>query len=281
MKILDQYVARGFLRYFFTSVIVFGGIYVLVDILQRSIKSGLSIALIQYAFLQMPFIISNVAPMACLVGSLFILNNLSKNSELIAMHACGISLYRISASILIFSAAIGVINFFISDHIVPPTLRKSQYILQREVRRNKQYQIFKTHKLWYRSKNAIYNIDYFSPDTHSIDGINIYLFNDQFLLVEQILAKKALYDGSAWTLQDGVSLTFIDEFPVSHAFKTKQAEYIVEKPSDFKEISQLETMSFQEIKNYIDRHKQQGFTTLRHEVNLHKKIAYALLDYLF
>ncbi|MEK7790273.1 MAG: LPS export ABC transporter permease LptG [Deltaproteobacteria bacterium] len=276
MKIIDRYISKDFLKYFFSSITVFALLYFLVDLLQRSIKDGLTLALIQFTLLQLPHIVSQMIPVACMIGSLFVLNTLSKNSELIAMHACGISLQRISAVILILSTLIGIGNFFVVDLMVPPTLEKARYIFNREVRGDLAYQIFKTQGIWYRSKNAIYNIAAYNPDENLIAGVYIYLLDDQFKLVEQIIAQKAYYNKSKWTIEDGISITFLEDFPISHTFQTKTADYITEKPEDFKETTSLETLSFHDLAEYIEKHKKAGFNTVRHQVNLHAKISYAL-----
>lgn len=276
MKIIDKYVAKDFLRYFFISIIVFTCLFILVDILQRSFKEGLSWPLLKYTLLQIPFVISQMVPMACLIASMFVLTSLAKNSELIALNACGISLERISLMILYVAIMIGMANFLMTDAIVPPTLKYARYVYNVDVKKQASYQLFKTNRIWYRSQNAIYNIDNFNAGNQSIDGINIYLFDDAFTLTEQITAKKALYNGQEWILQEGQSTSYLDEFPVAHQFKMKQAEYIIEKPEDLKEIGNLETMQFKEIKDYIQKNKRAGFDTIRHEVNLHAKIAYVI-----
>src|SRR3989344_8857192 len=148
MKILDKYLAKGFLTYLGLSLVSFSALYLLVDVIQRSIKFGMTLTLVQYSLLQIPFIVSQMVPIACLIGSLFILNTLAKNSELIAMHACGIGLYRISTTLLVLSLLVGIANFFLTDIIVPPTIRKSRFLLQREIKGDKDFQIFKTERLW-------------------------------------------------------------------------------------------------------------------------------------
>lgn len=275
MKIIDRYITKDFLKYFVYSIIVFASLYFLVDLLQRSIKDGLTIPLLQFSLFQLPHVVSQMIPVACLIGSLFVLNTLSKNSELVAMHACGISLSRISSVILVLATAIGIVNFFLVDLIVPPTLEKARYIFNREIRGDLAYQTFKTQGIWYRSKNAIYKIAAYHPDQNMIGGIYIYLFDDQFRLVEQLAAKQSVYKDEKWTIQGGISISYLEDFPISHPFQSKIADYITEKPVDFKETVALETLSFKDLQEYIERHKKAGFNTVRHQVNLHAKISYA------
>ncbi len=276
MKIIDRYIAREFLLYFLISLSSFTALFLLVDILQRSMRDGFSNALLQFTLLQGPFIISQMVPIACLMASMFALSALAKNSELIAMHATGISIERISMILVAVAFFVGVGNFFLSDLIVPPTLKKAKYVYHVDVKKQGSFQIFKTNRIWYRAPNAIYNIDYFSPENQSVSGINIYLFDNTFKLTEKISAKMATFDGTHWTLHEGKATTFIEDFPLTLSFQVKEANYITEKPVDLKELSNLETLSFKELTEYINRNKRAGFDTVRHEVNLHAKISYAV-----
>ncbi|MBI3016743.1 MAG: LPS export ABC transporter permease LptG [Deltaproteobacteria bacterium] len=276
MKIIDRYITREFLLYFLIALSTFTSLFLLVDILQRSMKEGLSVALLQFTLLQGPFVISQMVPVACLMASMFALTALAKNSELIAMYATGISTERLAVVLVTVASLIGIGNFFLADLIVPPTLKKAKYVYHVDVKKQGSFQIFKTSRIWYRSPNAIYNIDYFSPENQSASGVHIYLFDNAFKLIEQISAKTATFDGTHWSLHEGKSTTLIDDFPITHSFLTKKAEYITEKPVDLKELSNLETLSFKELKDYIARNKLAGFDTIRHEVNLHAKISYAV-----
>ncbi len=239
-------------------------------------KDGFSGALLQFTLLQAPFVLSQMVPMACLMASMFSLTSLAKNSELIAMYATGISMERMTIILSIGALVIGIGNFFLSDLIVPPSLKKAKYVYHVDVKKQGSFQIFKTSRIWYRSPHAIYNIDYFNPENLSASGVHIYLFDNAFKLIEQISAKTATFDGTQWFLHEGKSTTLIDDFPITVSFLTKKADYITEKPVDLKELSNLETLSFKELKDYIARNKLAGFDTIRHEVNLHAKISYAI-----
>ncbi|OGQ13669.1 MAG: LPS export ABC transporter permease LptG [Deltaproteobacteria bacterium RIFCSPHIGHO2_02_FULL_40_11] len=276
MKILDRYLSKEFIRYFVSALIVFSMLFILVEILNRSMKHGLSLALLKYSLFLLPFVMSQMAPIACLIASMFTLTTLSKNSELVAMHASGISLERIATTFVLIASILGFFNFFISDWIVPSTLKQSKIIFNREVRNDATYQYFRSQAIWYRAKNAIYNIHYFDPKQRQIHGVDIYLFDPKFQMTEHIHAKSAHHDNNEWTLQDGISTTFIDDFPISHHFKTKVASYITEHPKDLIELGNIEVLTFHELRNFIRKNKKAGFDTLRHEVNLHSKIAYAV-----
>jgi lipopolysaccharide export system permease protein len=69
-------------------------------------------------------IISNILPPAVLLATLMAYGSLSKFSEITAMKANGISLYRISLPALMFAAVMAVALFYFTEMITPASLQK-------------------------------------------------------------------------------------------------------------------------------------------------------------
>ena len=61
--------------------------------------------LLRYFYFQTPQYVYYIIPMAALVATLVTIGLLTKNSELIVMRACGISLYRSALPLLLFAVA--------------------------------------------------------------------------------------------------------------------------------------------------------------------------------
>ena len=59
--------------------------------------------MLRYFFFQTPQFVYYVIPMAALVATLVTIGLMTKNSELVVMRACGISLYRTAAPLLLFA----------------------------------------------------------------------------------------------------------------------------------------------------------------------------------
>ena len=61
--------------------------------------------LLRYFYFQTPQYVYYIIPMAALVATLVTIGVLTKNSELIVMRACGISLYRSALPLLLLRVA--------------------------------------------------------------------------------------------------------------------------------------------------------------------------------
>ena len=62
------------------------------------------------------------------------------------------------------------------------------------------YQTIKTNKIWYRSKNAIFNIKTLNAEGDRAQGLSLYFFNDAWELVQMLTADSVLMNGSQWLL---------------------------------------------------------------------------------
>ena len=110
--ILDIYLARGFLRIFFASLLVITILFMIVDIFDRAgtiLESGASLwTVTQYFFYKIPLSISRVIGFATLFSTLFSLGMLARSQEITAMRASGVSVQRISLPLIGLSLAICV-----------------------------------------------------------------------------------------------------------------------------------------------------------------------------
>ncbi|MBI3893551.1 MAG: LptF/LptG family permease [Candidatus Wallbacteria bacterium] len=74
-----------------------------------------------------------IFPAAALMATLFVFGRLSKESELAAMMASGISLGRLMAPVAAFGVAVSAAVFLFNDWVVPPAMRISQRIWEQKL----------------------------------------------------------------------------------------------------------------------------------------------------
>jgi lipopolysaccharide export system permease protein len=134
-------------RYIFFSVgmtALFGGalfVFVLVaanavrDVIERVASGQLAIGMaFEMTALLIPFTLSFAAPMGLLMGILIVLGRMSARNEIVAIKSAGISLWRISASII----ALGVIGVgicaFVNNYYAPMARTKYRNMLSDIVR---------------------------------------------------------------------------------------------------------------------------------------------------
>ena len=281
MSILDRYIASEFWKGFFAALATFVVLYLGGDTMRQGLKEDIPAAhALQYTLYQIPEILVLLLPAACLMGVLICLSGFSRRNELTAMYASGISLARIAFVLLSLVFMLCCFSFVVTDRVLPPLAKAKAQFYRTVIQKRPDLQSdIKQSKIWYRSKNLIYNLRSFDPKKNLISGISIYTFNERFDLVQQIEAKSAVYENDAWLLQDGLLTIFEGKpaYPLSQRFRT-QVLQLSEKPDDFKEIEkEVETLRLKNLWRYIQRNKEAGIDTRSYEVTFWSKISLALV----
>lgn len=249
--------------------------------MRQGIKEEIpAIYALQYTLYELPEIVIMLLPAACLMGTLVCLSGLARRSELIAMFASGLSLARIGFVVLSLVFMLCCFSFIVTDRVVPPlTKLKNQFYRTVVQKRPDLHTEIKQSKIWYRSKNLIYNLRVFEPKLNRILGISLYTFNDNFDLVQRIEAENAVYENGKWLLHNGLVTIFEGNpiYPTSGRFK-EQTLSLPEGPEDFKEIErEVETLRLKDLWTYIQRNRKAGIDTHSYEVSFWSKISMSIV----
>ena len=105
MKILDRYLVKQFLQTIFFGLIAFTLIFVVIDMMENLddfIDQNVGAPIILHYYLVFsPDIIKLITPIAVLFGALFTAGKAAQLSELTAIKASGVSMYRFMLPFLI------------------------------------------------------------------------------------------------------------------------------------------------------------------------------------
>ncbi len=235
---------------------------------------------LQFTFYQLPEVLVLLLPAACLMGVLISLSGFARRNELTAMFASGVSLGRIAFVLMSLVFMLCCVSFVVTDRVVPPLAKIRAHFYRTVIQNKPDLQTdIKQNKIWYRSRNLIYNLRSFDPKLNEISGLSIYTFSDNFDLVQQIEASKANYLDGKWVLSDGLLTLFEEDtgYPVTKHFD-RQTMTLNESPGDFKEIEkEVETLRLKNLWRYIQRNKSAGIDTKSREVTFWSKISMALV----
>lgn len=281
MSIIDRYIAREFWKGLVAALTTFLVLYLGGDTVRQGIREDIPPAYaLQFTLYQLPEVLVMLLAPSCLMAILISLSGFARRNELTAMFASGISLARIAFVLmsLVFMLCCG--SFIVTDRVLPPLAKARAQFYRTVIQKKPDLQTdIKQNKIWYRSRNLIYNLRTFDPKKSQIAGISIYTFNDQFDLIQQIEASRADYFEGKWWLADGL-LTVFDEsngHPLTKHF-AKQAISLNETPEDFREIEkEVETLRLKNLWRYIQRNKEAGIDTHSFEVVFWSKISMALV----
>lgn len=283
MRILDRYILFDFIRYFLIALSALVAVFFIADYLRGVWDADVGpMVLFKYGAYNLPLIICQMVPPAAMLGTAVTLSMLNRKNELTAIHAAGIGLTHVS--MLIFGAIFIACCFtlVIYDRVVPPLARQRTLYYWHVIKNRPDFTMdIKTSKIWYRSKNYIYNLRVYDKKTSTIQGIGIYFFDSNFSLVQHVEAQTARYDetNNQWQLNNGMLTVFPENssFPLSKHFEEKRLT-LPETPKDFLEIEkQVETLRIKDLAAFINRNKEAGLDTKAYEVDLHARVAMSFI----
>ncbi|PKN88028.1 MAG: LPS export ABC transporter permease LptG [Deltaproteobacteria bacterium HGW-Deltaproteobacteria-1] len=279
MKLLDKYILREFLRFFLITCVTFVALYILVDLFEKSrmfMSNKATAAQIGSYFLySIPLIISLTLPAAILLSTLLTYSFLSKFSEITAMKANGISLYRIAVPTLAVAAIVSLFLFFFTELVTPFSIQKTENIIKVEMQKQKAMGFFKQNEIWYRSHQAIYNFKLFEVDKNILRGITINQLNPDFSLKRRIDAQRAEWKNNQWVFYNMVITTIDENNSPSLEWSNEKVIPLPEGPNDFKIIQKdAEKMGFFELRRYVNKIRSEGYDVSRYRIDLQGKIAF-------
>ena len=277
-KTLDLYFVKVFLSFLVACYLSLILLYFLASFVSDPyyLKTSFITVLTYYVYLLAPIIYFLVAP-ASLLATLFSFSYFSKNYELIAMQASGLSSYRLFGLVACASLFFGIVMFFVSDRFIEKYFKKAIYIKQVEIQKNTNFSFVQTDKVWYRTGNKVFNIDSFDPQNNVFYGLTLYTLDHDFNLTERLQASICIYKNGQWVAVDGQKIEIIatERFPKVSQFKEIILP-IQEVPDDFKILSKSKYSYFsaRELKEIVRKHKKLGVSTRYYETQLHAKYSY-------
>jgi LPS export ABC transporter permease LptF/LPS export ABC transporter permease LptG len=283
-QVVDTYVLGSFLFYFtvlllsFVALTEFYNFFELLgDVFRRNIPMA---KLFRYLFYLTPKLIFDAAPVSVLVGVLVTFGILTKNNEITAMKACGISLHRLALPIL-FGCLFLSAALFAFDHYVVTAANLVQDALRNEIKGRAVQTYLSPDRKWiFGQGNRIYYYKVFEQGEGVMGGVSVFDLDPKtFRVVRHLAAERARWEPAlhAWVFQNGWVRSGIgarnEEF---RDFTGAAATFpeLNEPPAWFlKEVKTYKQMNFRQLDHYIAELQQSGFNTVPLLVQFHKKFS--------
>ena len=290
-RILDGYVIREFLNTFF--LVLFGFVMLMLvftffELVGDILRNHIPLTTVgDYLINLTPSMLYQIAPLAVLIAVLVTFGVLNRNSEIIAMKATGISLYRLVIPIVSISAILAV-SLFLFDEFYLPQANRRQEALRSTIKGRPPQTFLHPEQKWIFGQAhpgepaRIFYYQFFDPDSNEFANLSVFEFDPStFSLSRRIFATRVFWndDMHSWTFQNGWERDF-DGASVTQFKEFKSAAYaeIHEEPSYFKKESlQSQEMNFGQLQRYISDLRQSGFDTMRLRVALWHKLSYPLI----
>jgi lipopolysaccharide export system permease protein len=273
MRLLDKYLYRTFL----TPLVYV--IYDLFDHMSDFIEGHTPLTqVLTYYIVLLPSVLVFIVPISLLLSVLYSLSSLTKNHEITAMRACGISMTRIMVPFitvgLIASIAVAVVN----ETLAPDAAYWCKKFVSEQTRDDPD--AVHTAELAFHKDagNRFWYINRFDTRDYSMRRIEVIQMRPNNTEAYKLQAAEGLWLDGYWVFKDLAVQQYDEEGnplgPPRFALSQEMSE-LTEKPIDFLgEVKPPEFMSSRELLRYLRINRQLGSAEVtRRTVDLHFRLA--------
>ncbi len=286
-RILDEYVVREFLIMFFLVLcgfVMLMLVFTFFELISDILRNRIPLSIVgQYLINLTPSMLYQIAPLAVLIAVLVTFGVLNRNSEIIAMKATGISIYRLVVPVVGIAAVLAVSLFLFDDSYLPQANRRQEALRNIIKGRPPQTELHPEHRWIFGQPNTgepgrIFYYQFFDPVQHEFANLSVFEFDPStFAITRRIFASRVYWDPDrgTWSFQNGWQRDLEGDHTKSYRefTQTTFAEFH-EDPGYFtKKEEQSQEMNFGELHRYISAMRQSGFDTMRLRVALWHKLA--------
>jgi lipopolysaccharide export system permease protein len=224
-----------------------------------------------FTLLLLPAILVQTFAMSMLLASLLSFGRLSSDSEIVAIRAAGVSLFRLILPVAAFAIVVAVAAFAINETIVPAAAKKSAQLLDQIARsldntnyKDTSYPILENGKL-----KAMLVAKDFEPGRGILRGATVIGFSEAGLPVAYLFASELEFDikafrekgGSGWRIRGDAQITKADGTEV---IKLKEGAWPPDMPEAkftigdllSKNLKSFEVLSMRELAEVIRKNEE-------------------------
>jgi LPS export ABC transporter permease LptG/LPS export ABC transporter permease LptF len=289
-RLLDIYVIRRYFTVFMLAFVSLVGIFYIATFIDLADKlfrgSTTGATLLRYFYFQTPQYVYFIIPLAALLSTLVTVGVLTKNSELIVMRACGISIYRSAVPLLLFGVMLSAFLFGLQEWVLAESNREAQR-LNAQIRGWPSQTFSGTARRWMVGQSGdLYFYEFFDPKGNHFSKLSVFHPGPSaWRLATLTYANDVTYVRSAgafqWLARDGWNR----DFPAARtrgnsrpsiAYKPfRERPLSLEPPSYFKsDDPDADRMSYGELRDYVGRLQKSGYYAVPYQVQLQRKVAF-------
>jgi lipopolysaccharide export system permease protein len=275
---IERYLARQIYAAVGFVLLGFLALFALFDLIAELRDLGMGNYQLRQIFtavaLWMPGRAYDLVPIAVLIGTLYVLANLSSNSEYTVMRASGLSPWRAGWVLAKVGLAFVVLTFAIGEWVAPYSEQAAQQVRMRAI----QSLIGGSFNsgLWFKDGESFINVRE-ARDANLLQGVRIYEFDAAFRLRQVTEAERGEYAGDGkWRLVH-VAQTMLGPGGPSVA-RHEEADWRSAVSPDLLNVLIVapERMSARKLYRYLQHLTGNRQKSARYEIALWKKLFYPL-----
>lgn len=265
MKILDRYLTKQFVLTIIFGLLAFTLIFVVIDMMENLddfIDENVPLDIIlNYYLVFSPEIIKLITPVAVLFAALFTAGKAANLSEITAIKASGVSLFRFMVPFLITTLIVCGLSIYFAGYIVPHANTVKVNLERKYLNRGF---VFTGSNIFFKdSPSRIVNIAYFDNSQNQALRVSIQEFDvsDPTVMISRVDAVKMTYDTTSrkWIAENGVKRFFSSEKESAEYFNQLTFSDLNFHPDDLASKQQKpEEMNLKDLKKLIGAQIREG-----------------------
>ena len=274
MRILTRHLLGEYLKIYLLSLVSLEAIYLVIDSVEK-IKNFLSHhapwslmgEFFGWRSIEVGF---RVIPMSALLATILALGIASKNHEITAIKAAGISLRRATFPIILFGLFLSSLELLMNLWIVPHAYQMTDLIMEERINQGRNWSSTVRKNVWFRhGSREIFRISRIKDGGRLLEGVTIYHRNGENELHWSITAESLRYENGGWVFHRGTRTVFHRDgtltatpFPsLNFPLDRRPADFFIRK-------THLSHLTYAELGRTIDLLRANGlphtnFTVLR------------------
>ena len=277
--VVNKYLAKEFFKIVINTSLIFFCLGFVLNLFEeinffKDLEVGLNIPII-LSFLFVPSLLYNMFPFVILISGIWFFLRIKKTDEIIALKVSGISNFSIIIIPSIVSIILGILIITAFNPITSVLVKKYE-IIKGSYEKDQEYLAAITvNGIWIKEKNINKNniIRSSNLDNENLIRVTIYEFDKESNFVKRIEAKSANISSFNWILKDA---TIIDADGNYLSSNISRLDYI--SMYDIQKIkslySNLDTISFWNLKNEIQILEARGYSTREMEAKFQRSFAF-------
>lgn len=284
-NLIDLYIARMYARTLGISIVGIMGLFYISAFIDKSdklFKGQVTLGtLLAFLWWETPQFLYYIIAIAVLLSAIVTIGVLTKNSELVVMRACGISLYRTAVPLVVFAMAGSAVLFAFEERVLAFSNRRADY-LDHIIRGGNPQTFDVLNRKWITGRGGeIYHYQFYDPRRRELTAASVFKFDPETSgLTHRSYAARATFaprhagDPEAWEARGGWVRDL--KGPEVTRYSPFEQIRVPFEPAEYfsTEETAPERMNFRQLRNYIDELQASGYTILKHEVALHRKFAF-------
>ena len=277
--IVNKYLAKEFFKIVINTSLTFFCLGFVLNLFEeinffKDLEVGINIPII-LSVLFVPSLLYNMFPFVILISGIWFFLRIKKTDEIIALKVSGISNFSIIIIPSIVSIILGILIITAFNPITSVLVKKYE-IIKGSYEKDQEYLAAITvNGIWIKEKNINKNniIRSSNLNNENLIRVTIYEFDKENNFVKRIEAKSANISSFNWILKD---VTIIDADGNYLSSNISRLDYI--SMYDIQKIkslySNLDTISFWNLKNEIQLLEARGYSTREMEAKFQRSFAF-------